>query len=115
MHPSFGDSAYIFRQLQLWMQYRLEKIAPRLPAARRLHDIFVNQSSEALYHVSGDTTVRCAIIQGHTQIETGVAGGLPLEDCNSVFSAAADRIEAGQLGTTLDDGSLVRVGDAPYH
>jgi predicted O-methyltransferase YrrM len=114
-HPSFGDSAYIFRQLQLWMQYRLEIIGRQLPAARRLHDIFADRGSDALYHVSGDTTVRCATIQAHTQIETGTAGGLPLEDCNSIFAAAADRIEAGQIGTPLDDGSLVRIGDAPYH
>jgi hypothetical protein len=121
-HRVFGDSTYIFEQLERWLLRRLENVAPRLPAAGELRATVDAARSGSLEHVLGETVVRCAIIHAHQQVALGLDPDerlgphlLPLADCEVILAGAARRLREGQLGPSVDDGSLRRIGSAPYH
>ena len=114
-HPVFADSTYVLAQLQAALQRRLGAMSARLPIAGQLLDTMSSMKNGALDHVIGDTVVRCAILHAHTQIETDRPYGLPLPDCEEVFAETIRRLQQGRFGTTLDDGSLPRLGPEAYH
>jgi predicted O-methyltransferase YrrM len=114
-HPVFADSTYILGQLQSALQRRLRAISARLPIAGQLLDTMSDAKNGALDHVIGDTVVRCAILHAHTQVETDRPHGLPLPDCEEVFAETIRRLQQGKFSTTLDDGSLPRLGPESYH
>jgi len=114
-HPAFGDSTYILDQLQLCLEGRLNAMSDRLPVAKRFLEGLTRANGNSLHHVLADTVVRCAILHAHTQIETEGPFGLPLADCEEVFDETTRRLQQGKFGTTLDDGSLRRLGPEPYH
>jgi predicted O-methyltransferase YrrM len=114
-HRAFGDSDYIFEQLQACLRQRLENMAPRLPVAGTLLGALESAKSASLDHVLGDTVVRCAIIHGQVQLETDASYGLPIADCEKVFAATVNRLHQRKFGSTLDDDSLQRLGPEPYH
>jgi predicted O-methyltransferase YrrM len=114
-HPTFGDAAYILGQLRACLERRLERMAPRLPAAGELLDVVAQVGNDPLTHVFGDTVVRCAILHGHARLETGVDRGLALEDCEQVLAATSRHVQQGKHRTPIDDGTLRRLGPEPYH
>lgn len=114
-HPTFGDSTYILGQLRACLERRLEKIAPRLPAAGALLETLADAGGDSLDHVIGDTVVRCAILHAHARLETDAQRGLLLEDCEQVFAATVRHLQEGKRGTPLGDGSLRHLGQEPYH
>ncbi|MBO3744758.1 class I SAM-dependent methyltransferase [Streptosporangiaceae bacterium NEAU-GS5] len=92
----------------------MDTISDRVPAAGQLVHALAEADGRPIHHVIGDTVVRCAVLHAHTQLEIGGPYGLPLDDCDEVFAATAERVWRGRFSSPLDDGSLRRLGPEPY-
>ncbi len=114
-HPTFGAHTYILGQLRACLLRRLEAVASRLPAAGELSDALARANEASTDHVTADTVVRCAILSAHGRLEANTGGSLPLEDCEKIFAATAGRLQQGNYDTPLNDGTLRRIGNEPYH
>jgi len=111
----FGDSEYILNQLQICLKSRLDKVASDLPVAGQILEVLEQSNSAGLHRVIGDTVVRCAIIHAHIQVETGKQYGLPLKDCEEIFTATIHHLQDNKFDTPLDQSSLHRLGPKPHH
>jgi hypothetical protein len=104
-HP-FGDSDYITGQMHICYKRRLDKLALRLPAARRLRDALDSVEPHVEYRAIGDTVLRCAVQHAQVEVETGLPYGIGLQQCEEVFEETVRLLERGDcapLGSGLTE------------
>ena len=113
----FGDSDYIREQLELTLKRRLDRISAHLPIAGQLLEAFASADDYTRYRIVGNTVIRCAVQQTHTQVETNEKYGLPIQECEEVFEATLRHLQSGKSGSPFENGStrLQRLGPEPYH
>jgi hypothetical protein len=116
-HRGFADSTYIHQQLQLSYQLQLGRISAHLPAAGHLLEAVREADDHSRYRLLGDTSVRCAIQHALTAVETGRQEGIPLDECEEAFRAAAAHLAAGKRGAPLESGApqVARLGPEADH
>ncbi|VVQ28488.1 hypothetical protein PS943_00924 [Pseudomonas fluorescens] len=112
-HPVFGDTSYIFEQLQNCYTRRLTKVSARLPSALKLLEAFKSFEGYLRDHITGNTVLRCAIQHALASIEGNIEGGMPLEECDAIFEMVTQNLKTD----TFHDIStnLRRLGPAHYH
>jgi hypothetical protein len=116
-HRAFGDSEYIRGQVVSCLERRLNTISSRLPVAGHLLDALGQADCYTRYRVLGDSVVRCVIEYALTQLETGSAYGLPLNECEEVLREAFRLLADGKCGAPLESRvtAISRLGAESYH
>src|SRR5215217_353355 len=112
-HP-FGDRAYITEQMHVSYRRRLDKLSVHMPVAGQLLEALHRLEPYGQYRILGDTVVRCAVQHGQVQAETATPYGLPLEQCEEVFTETVRAIREGRYAP-LGSGLKNRVGPDPHH
>ncbi|MDL2403978.1 aKG-HExxH-type peptide beta-hydroxylase [Rhizobium mayense] len=80
-------------------------------AARLLHEL-QRSNAHQRYRVVGDTVVRAAIEHARRYIDTGIEYGIPIDQCERIFSLVADDLSRG-LDEPLGFAGGVRL-PSPY-
>ena len=112
-HP-FAKATYILTQLRVCYERRLTKIAGKMRIAERVLAELASGSEEVKRRAIGDTVLRCAVQHSLRQLETGEKYGLPLEQCEAIFSATVDYLRSGKIGL-LTSHFPNCVGSSSYH
>lgn len=112
-HP-FANAAYILTQLHVCYKRRLNKISKKMTIAEALLAELASSGEEITRKTIGDTVFRCAVQHSMRQLETGEKYGLPLDQCEAIFSAAVDYLKRGKVGLLTSHFSS-RVGSSSYH
>jgi hypothetical protein len=115
-HRAFGDSDYIYEQVEICYQRRLGKLSVCVPVAGAVQDALCQADTYGRRRIFGDAVVRFAVNSALRQCETGIPSGLPLDECEEVLRATLQYLEECKSGVPLEFGAKVNhLGSGPYH
>jgi hypothetical protein len=105
----FGNSEYIFNQMQCAFMRRIKDIGYQLRSPRRLLQLLENLDTRGSYRVLGDPLFRSVAQWALGQIEFGGPAPLTLDQCEQVFDAVIRRLELGETEGPLQSAAAAPV------
>ena len=106
----FGDARYIFEQIGLHYNRRLEMLVEYLPEASALLAALAQSGEPDQFRVLGDPAVRCAIDAAVANLKLGVPLDAPLEQLKAVLDQATRNLIERKPLPPLQEGARQALG-----